>query len=80
MRPPPRPQSGGRQPEITHQANALPTTATTEAIRIAETFLPRATPKRKKVLAMEILKAIELCEAELSQDIARRIEALAARL
>lgn len=50
------------------------TTAATEAIRIAETYLPRAGWKRQKELAMEIVAAIELCEAELGDDITKRLK------
>ena len=49
------------------------TTAATEAIRIAEKWLPKASLKRQKELAMEIVEAINLCEAELGEDIARRL-------
>ncbi len=52
------------------------TTAATEAIRIAQTYLPRASWKRQQRLANEIADAIALCEAELNLDIARRLEAL----
>jgi hypothetical protein len=51
-------------------------TAATEAIRIAETYLPRASQKRQKLLAMEIVDAINLCEAELSGEIVRGLEQL----
>lgn len=54
------------------------TTAATEAIRIAETYLPRAGWKRQKALAQEIVKAIELCEAELADDIIKRMKDMAA--
>ncbi|HZR75676.1 hypothetical protein [Bradyrhizobium sp.] len=49
-------------------------TAAQEAIRIADTYLPRAPLKRRMALAKEIVAAIELCETELSHDIARRLE------
>lgn len=50
-------------------------TAAQEAIRIAETFLPRASVQRKMALAKEIVAAIELCEGELAQDIIRGVKA-----
>jgi hypothetical protein len=46
-------------------------TSAKEAIRIAETYLPDH-PLQKE-LAIEIVKAIELCEAELGADIIRRM-------
>lgn len=49
-------------------------TAAQEAVRIAEAYLPKASVKRKMALAHEIAAAIELCEAELTQDIARDLE------
>lgn len=52
-------------------------TAATEAIRIAETLLPNASHKRQKALAMEIVNAINLCEAELTEDIMRKLKGLA---
>jgi len=54
-------------------------TAAQEAIRIAETYLPKASVKRKMALAKEIVAAIELCETELSRDIARNLEKLIER-
>jgi hypothetical protein len=51
-------------------------TAATEAIRIAETYLPRASQKRQKALALEIADAISLCETELRHEIARNLTAL----
>lgn len=51
-------------------------TAAQEAIRIAETYLPRASIKRKMALAHEIADAISLCEAELCEDIARDLQKL----
>lgn len=53
------------------------TTAATEAIRIAETYLPRAGWKRQKELAKEIVNAINLCEAELAEDITNRLKQMA---
>jgi hypothetical protein len=50
------------------------TTAAQEAIRIAEEFLPRASLKRQQALAMAIVNAINLCEAELGEDIVRRLK------
>jgi hypothetical protein len=44
-------------------ADHVMTTAATEAIRIAEKWLPKAKWERQKVLALEIVAAIELCEA-----------------
>ena len=57
-------------------AGHTPTTAATEAIRIAETYLPKAGWERQKALAMEIVAAIELCEAELAADIMQRLKAM----
>lgn len=54
-------------------------TAATEAIRIAETYLPNASWKRQKALAQEIVAAINLCEWELSREIARDFGKLVAR-
>lgn len=51
-------------------------TAAQEGIRIAESYLPRASIKRKMALALEIADAISLCEAELSDKIARGLTAL----
>ena len=51
-------------------------TAATEAIRIAEAYLPRASQKRQKALAMEIVDAINLCESELTDTIARDLTKL----
>lgn len=51
-------------------------TAAQEALRIAETYLPRASLKRKKALAYEIVEAISLCESELSQEIATDLKKL----
>lgn len=51
-------------------------TAAQEAIRIAETYLPRASIKRKMALAHEIADAISLCEREMSSEIARDLQAL----
>lgn len=55
-------------------------TGATEAIRIAEKFLPRASWKRKRELALEISDAISLCESELSREIASDLEKLIARV
>jgi hypothetical protein len=49
-------------------ADQVMTTAATEAIRIAEKWLPKAKWERQKELALEIVAAIELCEAELADD------------
>jgi hypothetical protein len=54
-------------------ADRVMTTAATEAIRIAEKWLPNSTWKKQKELALEIVAAIELCEAELGDDISRRL-------
>lgn len=54
-------------------------TAAQEAIRIAEAYLPKASVKRKMALAHEIAAAIDLCESELRQDIARDLEKMVAR-
>jgi hypothetical protein len=54
-------------------------TAAQEAIRIAETYLPKASIKRKMALAHEIADAISLCEIELRQEIARDLEKLVAQ-
>jgi hypothetical protein len=54
-------------------------TAAQEAIRIAESYLPRASIKRQKALAMEIVDAINICEAELTEEITRGLAALAAQ-
>lgn len=55
-------------------------TAAQEAIRIAETYLPKASITRKMALAHEIAEAIGLCEIEVRQEIARDLEKLVARL
>ena len=49
------------------------TTAATEAIRIAEKYLPDEPLETKKALAMEIVDAINLSEAEFSDEITRRL-------
>lgn len=54
-------------------ADRVMTTAATEAIRIAEKWLPKTGWERQKELALEIVAAIELCEAELADDVARRL-------
>lgn len=51
-------------------------TAAQEAIRLAEAYLPRASIKRKMALATEIADAISLCEAEMSDKIARDLQTL----
>lgn len=51
--------------------NRTMTTAATEAIRIAETYLPSAGRRRQRQLVEEIVAAIELCEEELADDISR---------
>lgn len=51
-------------------------TAAQEAIRIAETYLPKASVERKMALAHEIAAAIDLCETEARQQIARDLEKL----
>lgn len=53
------------------------TTAATEAIRIAQTYLPRSPWKRQQALANEIADVIALCEAEVRQEIARDLETMA---
>jgi len=50
------------------------TTAATEAIRIAEKWLPGAPWRHQKELAQEIVAAIELCEVELGEEIIRRMK------
>lgn len=57
-------------------ADRIMGTGAQEAIRIAETYLPRASIKRKMALAHEISDAISLCEKELSEDIARDLQKL----
>jgi hypothetical protein len=49
-------------------------TAAREAIRIADSYLPRAPMKRRKALATEIVNTINRCEAELAEDIMRRVK------
>ena len=51
-------------------------TAATEAIRIAEKYLPDATQEMQKNLAMEIGDAISLCEAELTDILTKRLQKL----
>lgn len=51
-------------------------TAAQEAIRIAETYLPRASIKRKMALANEIADAIGLCETELVDEIERGLKVI----
>jgi hypothetical protein len=52
------------------------TTAATEAIRIAQKYLPRASIKRQMELAKEICDATSLCEAELIEDVERDLQKL----
>lgn len=52
---------------------AVKNTSAREAIRIAGIYFPDDLP-RQKALAMEIVKAIEICEAELGADIIRRMD------
>lgn len=49
------------------------TTAAQEAIRIAEKWLPDAPLERQKELAMDIVDAINLSEAEFTEEITRRL-------
>lgn len=49
------------------------TVEATEAIRIAKDFFPNDL-LRQRDLAREIVKAINLCEADLAQDIIRRMK------
>lgn len=49
-------------------------TAAREAIRIADTFLPGASIEQRKALAMEIVQAIGLCEAEFAAVVVRRLK------
>jgi hypothetical protein len=51
-------------------------TAAREAIRISEAYLPHASNEQKKALSMEIVNAINLCEAELARDITGRLSKL----
>jgi hypothetical protein len=53
------------------------TAAATEAIRIAETFFPNDF-SRQRDLAREIAAAINSCEADLAQEIIRRVQGKAA--
>lgn len=57
--------------------NRIMSTAATEAIRIAETYLPTASRKRQRALVEEIVAAIELCEEELADDIIRKFRNMA---
>lgn len=52
------------------------TTAATEAIRIAEKWLPGAPWRHQKELAQEIVAAINLCEAELGDELVVKLKAL----
>lgn len=54
-------------------------TAATEAIRIAEKYLPNGPRERQKELAMEIGDAIGLCEAELTDLLTKKLEELIRR-
>ena len=51
-------------------------TAATEAIRIAEKWLPNEPLEKQKELALEIADAIALSEAEYTDEITRRLEEL----
>ena len=53
--------------------------AAREAIRIAETYLPGESIERRKALAQEIVRAINLCEDELGREIITLVKADAAR-
>jgi ATP-dependent protease Clp ATPase subunit len=55
------------------------TTAATEAIRIAQKYLPRASLKRQMELAKEIADATSLCEAEFVEELGRDLENLLSR-
>lgn len=48
-------------------------TGAAEAIRIAEKYLPKAPLEQQKALALEIVDAIGLCEAEFTEEITRRL-------
>jgi hypothetical protein len=50
------------------------TTGAREAIRIAEETFP-ADMRRQEALAKEIINAINLCEAEMAEEIIQRIQA-----
>lgn len=58
---------------VSHEPLCL---AAREAIRIADTFLPRAPMKRRKALALEIVNAISACERELTQEIQHHVKQL----
>ena len=51
-------------------------TAATEAIRIAEKWLPGAPWRHQKELAEDIVAAISLCEAELGAELGVKLKAL----
>lgn len=52
-------------------------TAAREAIRIADLYLPGCSIEQRKALAMEIVEAIGLCEAEFAGELVRRMKAKA---
>lgn len=60
-------------------AERVMSTGATEAIRIAQKYLPRASIKRQMELANEIAEATSLCEAELTDEITKGLEKLLAR-
>jgi hypothetical protein len=66
--------------EMSEASELIMGTAATEAIRISETFLPRASRKRQQELALEIADAISLCEAELTDKITKGLTALINRI
>lgn len=64
---------------MTTETREIMSTAAQEAIRIAVAYLPRASVKRQMALAKEIVGAIELCETETRETIARELEQLVAK-
>lgn len=60
-------------------AEEVMTTAATEAIRIAQKYLPRASIRRQMELAKEIAEATSLCEAELIDEVGRDLEKMVAQ-
>lgn len=48
------------------------TTAAREAIRIADEYLPRESPRRRMALAQEIVALVNICENELGDEIIKR--------
>jgi hypothetical protein len=50
-------------------------TSAREAIRIAEKYLPNETIVRREALAQEIVRVVNICEAELGAEIIRRMKA-----